>query len=153
LWLSLKRLLRPLHFSAGALAAVGSTLCFAYHYSEAGIARHVCRVFAAGGARGWDAHFFKDRLPNRVARKQLHEDLTTLLRPDARAQYAVIVGAAGTGKSTAVRKAIGELHEPKGAVYFLPPTLLSGFSSALAHALGYYRPVGWADRVVRFLSG
>jgi hypothetical protein len=111
------------------------------------------RVFVKGGVHGWDSYFFKDRLPNRVERKQLHEDLTKLLRPDMRAQYAVIVGAAGTGKSTAVRKAIVKLNKPKGAVYFLPPTLLSGFSTALAHALGYYRPIGWANRVVRFLSG
>jgi hypothetical protein len=75
------------------------------------------------------------------------------MRPDEKAQYAVIVGAAGTGKSTAVRKAVVELEEPKGAVYFLPPTIFVAFSSALAKALGYYRPVGWADRVVRFLTG
>jgi hypothetical protein len=111
------------------------------------------RVFEAGGVRRWDSIFFKDRLPNRVERAQLHKDITQLLRPDEKAQYAVIVGAVGAGKSTAVRKAILELEEPKGAVYFLPPTLLIGFSSALANALGYYRPAGWADRAVRFFTG
>jgi hypothetical protein len=35
------------------------------------------------------------------------------------------------------------------SVYFLPPTLLGAFSSALAHALSFSRPVGWADRAVR----
>lgn len=145
---------RALLLSTGAVCtAAGSTLCFAYYYSEAGVTRHMCRVFEAGGARGWETHFRKDWLPGRVERAKVHADISKLLRPDAKAQYVVIVGAAGTGKSTAVRKAIVDLEEPKGAVYFLPPTLLIGFSSALANALGFYRPVGWADRMVRFFSG
>ena len=45
------------------------------------------------------------------------------------------------------------LEKPKGVVYVLPPTLLSGFSSALADALGYRRPVAWASRVVRLFTG
>ena len=88
-----------------------------------------------------------------IQRTELHEDLTQLLRPDKKAQYAVVVGAAGTGKSTAVRRAVRSLNEPKGAVYFLPPTLLTSFASELARVLGYYRPVRWADRVVRLVTG
>ncbi len=57
------------------------------------------------------------------------------------------------GKSTAVRKAVMGLEKPKGVVYFLSPTLLSGFSSALADTLGYRRPVAWADCVVRLFTG
>ena len=53
----------------------------------------------------------------------------------------------------AVRKAVRELARPKGAVYFLPPTLLTGFSPALANALGFYRPMRWVDRALRFFSG
>lgn len=79
--------------------------------------------------------------------------MTLLLKPDPDSQYVVVVGAAGTGKSTAVRKALLDLAKPRGVVYFLPPTLLSGFSSGLASALGYYRPIRWADRVARLLSG
>lgn len=44
------------------------------------------------------------------------------------------------------------LEKPKGVVYFLPPTLLCGFSSALADALGYRQPVAWANRVVRLFT-
>ena len=40
------------------------------------------------------------------------------------------------------------LEKPKGVVYFLPPTLVFGFSSALACALGYRRQVAWANRLV-----
>ena len=57
------------------------------------------------------------------------------------------------GKSTAVRKAITKLKKPKGVVYFLPPTLLCGFSSALAEVLGYRHPAALADRVVRLFTG
>ena len=144
---------RALLLSTGAVCTAGSTLCFAYYYSEAGVTRQICRVLEAGGVRGWETHFRRDWLPGRVERAKVHADITKLLRPDAKTQYAVIVGAAGTGKSTAVRKAIVDLEAPKGAVYFLPPTLLIGFSSALANALGFYRPVGWTDRIVRFFSG
>ena len=37
------------------------------------------------------------------------------------------------------------LKEPKGVVYFLPPTLLSGFPSALADTLGCRRPVATSE--------
>ena len=137
----------------GSLVTVCGAVFVARNCSEEGVARHMCSVFETGGVNGWDSCFFKDRLPGNVEREQVHQDITALLRPDAKAQYAVIVGAAGTGKSTAVRKALSQLEKPKGAVYFLPPTLLTGFSSVLANALGYRRPVGWVDRIVRFFTG
>ena len=143
---------RALLLGTGAVCTAGGTACFAYYYSEAGVSRHMCGVFEAGGAHGWDAIFFKDSL-NHIPRAELHADLTKLLQPNEKAQYAVIVGAAGTGKSTAVRSAVRSLFERKGAVYFLPPTLLTSFSSELASVLGYYRPIRWADRVVRLVTG
>ena len=143
---------RALLLGTGAVCTAGGTACFAYYYSEVGVSRHMCGVFEAGGARGWDAIFFKDALAH-IQRAELHKDLTQLLCPDKKAQYAVVVGAAGTGKSTAVRRAVRSLVEPKGAVYFLPPTLLTSFSSELAGVLGYYRPIRWADRVVRLVTG
>ena len=140
-------------FYGSTFATVCGTVFIACSYSEEGVARRMSLVFEAGGVRGWDSYFFKDRLPGCVERAHVEKDITALLRPDLKAQYAVIVGAAGTGKSTAVRKALSKLSKPKGAVYFLPPTLLFGFSSALANALGYYRPIGWVDRVVRLFTG
>ena len=62
-------------------------------------------------------------------------------------------GAPHLYRSTAVRRAVRSLKEPKGAVYFLPPTLLASFSSELAGVLGYYRPTRWADRMVRLVKG
>lgn len=54
-----------------------------------------------------------------VARPQLHTRLQSLLRPDAVDDYTLIVGAHGTGKSTAVRKAAREASAagPNGVVY------------------------------------
>lgn len=98
-------------------------------------------------------HFCQRQAPQSVETCAAPGGHTRLLRPDKHAQHAVIAGAVGTGKSTAVRKAILQLEEPKGAVYFLPPTMLFGFSSALANALGYNRPAGWADRVANFFTG
>jgi hypothetical protein len=134
------------------LLCLCGTVWFVYHNSEAGVAESVRGVFEAGGVQGWSALFAADRLPL-VPRPQLHEELTQLLRPDEYAQYAVVVGAAGTGKSTAVRRAVAALGQPKGVVYFLCSTLLTGFSSELAASLGYRRPIGWAGRLVRLLTG
>ena len=136
-----------------ACASVYGIVYISRNYSEEGVARHMCSVFEAGGVSGWDSCFIKDQLLGHVDRPQVHQDITALLEPDAKAQYAVIVGAAGTGKSTAVRKALSKLSYPKGAVYFLPPSLLAGFSSALAKTLGFRRPIGWVDRVVRLFIG
>ena len=134
------------------LVASCGTLLFAYHYSDEGVTASMCRVLEAGGVHGWQAPFVADQLPL-VARPQLREELTRMLRPGDYAQYAVIVGAAGTGKSTAVRTAIAALEKPKGVVYYLCSTLLIGFSSDLATSCGYYCPIRWADRLVRLLTG
>ena len=155
-WIQLAKnflLARALTLSAGAVCTTGGALFFAYSYSEAGVARHMCRVFEAGGLPGWDLPFRGDRSPNMIPRTQLQADLAKMMQPGGTTRYAVVVGAAGTGKSTAVRKAVRDLEPPWGAVYFLPPTLVAGFSPALAEALGFYRPLRWADRLVRLFSG
>ena len=174
-WFSVESFVRrnPSRASAAAVATLG-VASFAFSRSEFGVAMKMRKVFEEGGLRGWEKHFRKDQGPNCLPRTELLKDMSELLRPGKLPQYTVIVGAAGTGKSaghtppgvfvaltnrtfagksTAVRKAIVGLKKPKGVVYFLPPTLLSGFSSALADALGYRRPVAWADRVVRLFTG
>jgi energy-coupling factor transporter ATP-binding protein EcfA2 len=67
--------------------------------------------------------------------------------------YVVIVGAAGTGKSTLVRRVIGKLPAPKGVVYFLCPSAAACFSTELAQAVGHYRAARWADACLRFVTG
>ena len=175
-WFSVESFVRrnPSRASAAAVATLGGVASFAFSRSEYGVAMKMRKVFEEGGLRGWEKHFRKDQGPNCLPRTELLKDMSELLRPGKLPQYTVIVGAAGTGKSaghtppgvcvalthrtfagksTAVRKAIVGLKKPKGVVYFLPPTLFSGFSSALADALGYHQPVAWADRVVRLFTG
>ena len=146
----------PLHLLRNhpwvVLVSLCGTLWFVYHNSEWGVSESMCRVFEEGGVRGWSGCFAADRLPL-VPRAHLHAELTRLLQPDDYAQYAVVVGAAGTGKSTAVRRAAAALGYPKGVVYSLCSTLLAGFSSQLAVSLGYRHPIRWADRLVRLLTG
>ena len=67
-------------------------------------------VFEDGGLCGWEKDFRKDWLPNCIARPHLLEDITELLRPGANPQYSVIVGAAGTGKSAAIRQGAHQVY-------------------------------------------
>lgn len=59
----------------------------------------------------------------------------------------------GTGKSTAVRRAIKSRSVPKGVVYFSAPELPSDFSVDLANALGYFTPVDIIGRLHRLFTG
>ena len=105
----------------------------------------MCRVFERGGIPAWDADFeFADRQGD-VPRLALHGQLLALISPrfspEAK-RYAAVVGASGSGKSTAVRKAVRAAGCPraKGAVYFLAPTGITSFSTALMRALDYREP-------------
>ena len=101
-WLSVGSFVwrNPRRVSAAAVATVGSASSFAYSHSEAGVASQIRKVFEDGGVSGWEKIFRKDVLPACLPRAQLLGDITQLLRPGASPQYSVIVGAAGTGKST-----------------------------------------------------
>jgi hypothetical protein len=130
-----------------------------YVYSENGVASHVCNVFAAGGVRDWSSDWTGDSGANHMPRAQLEADVSELLtlrklpsRP-SETRYVVIVGAAGTGKSTAVRRAVRALPAPKGTIYFLAPSSVSCFSTELAHAVGHYRTARWADACLRLVTG
>ena len=148
-------MLAVLSFARDFPLAVGGAVAAAFlcnHFSEAGVAASMCAVFEAGGRPGWARLFRKDRLP-RVRRDELHAGLTAMLQPTDKAEYCVVVGASGTGKSTALRKALLELPTPRGAVYFLPASTLAGFSVSLARTVGFYRPTSWIDAVKRALTG
>ena len=72
-----------------------------------------------------------------VKRADLHKQLVLLLRPQNTLQYAVVMGARGTGKSTAIRQAARDSGADgvNGVVYYLVdyPT---NFSTGLAALLG-----------------
>lgn len=72
-----------------------------------------------------------------VKRAYLNEQLKQLLRPQATCHYGIVMGAHGTGKSTAIRKAARDSSTGRinGVVYYLveyPAT----FSTGLAGLLG-----------------
>jgi KaiC/GvpD/RAD55 family RecA-like ATPase len=48
-----------------------------------------------------------------------------------------VIGATGTGKSTAVRLAVRSLPAPKGVVYFSTPEIVEDISTELAVQVGY----------------
>lgn len=70
-----------------------------------------------------------------VERASLHDQLVELLRPQNTRQYAIVMGAPGTGKSTAIRKAARESSSSvNGVVYYLvqyPDNLSTGLAALL----------------------
>ena len=76
-----------------------------------------------------------------IDRQDLVQDLLLILRPKVSKSYAVVVGENGTGKSTAVRKALSALEQPKGAVYFNCPEAADEFSIALAQLITFREQV------------
>ena len=134
----------PLKF-AGAAATALAAVYFYTHESEEAVIEGMCSTFERGGMPAWDRMFLGDLAPGRVPRSALQAELLALLsplgEPDA-FRFAAVVGASGTGKSTAVRKAVRAAGSPgaKGAVYFLAPTGITSFSTDLMRALGYREP-------------
>ena len=127
------------------------------------VTSHMVSTFETGGVIPsswfvspvrWDTPFTSDALAV-VSRPELIEDLTVLLRPNASSQYLLIVGESGTGKSTAVRKAIRALPSPKGAIYFSAPQVVTSFlfSEDLASATGYFRLVDPLGSLYNWLGG
>lgn len=145
----------PAFVAASFTALTGAAAGLVYVYSENGVASHVCKVFAAGGVRGWSSDWTGDSGANHVPRAQLEVDVSELLTPSrpSETRYVVIVGAAGTGKSTAVRRAVCALPAPQGAIYFLAPASVSCFSTELAQAVGHYRTARWADACLGLVTG
>ena len=135
----------PFSKLAGAATTALAAAYFYTHESEDSVVANMCRVFEHGGAPAWDADFeFADRHGG-VPRLALHGQILALLSPrvtpDAK-RYAAVVGASGTGKSTAVRKAVraSGSGRVKGAVYFMAPTGITSFSTDLMRALDYREP-------------
>lgn len=145
-------------YAAGALLAVGGMAYVWTTESEEGVVAHMCAVFEAGGARGWDARFSDDDAT--VARPAVVADIAAILRPGLKHEYAAIVGATATGKSTAARQALRALAaEPAaeangvGVVYFSAPELVADFLRRLAPVVGYHAPIHFFGCVIRFFSG
>lgn len=160
-------------FTLATAATTLYTLTVAYFYTferEDVVIDNICSVFERGGAPGWDRDFEVDLDPvARVPRPALQAQLLALFSPElsspAMKRYAVVVGACGTGKSSALRLAVraqGEIKSidslptsggftpqrnwfygppvKKGVVYFLAPTGITSFSTDLMRALECQEP-------------
>jgi hypothetical protein len=166
--------------------AAGTLLALAFFYayeSEEAVVSRMCEVFENGGPPLWDRDFSDDLDPGCVPRPALQEKLLALVSPSssrASKKYAVVVGASGTGKSTAVRLAVrgagvapphGDAEgkkgaemkgkdstvkkdgvKVKGAVYFLAPTGSSSFSIDLMRALSFNEPFSLFSPFRKLLS-
>ena len=87
-----------------------------------------------------------------IDRQDLVQDLLLILRPKESKSYAVIVGENGTGKSTAVRKALSALEQPKGAVYFNCPEAADEFFIALAQLIVFSEQVDVKGGIRRIIE-
>ena len=142
-------------YAAGALLVAGGVYRVWKLESEEGVVAHMCAVFEAGGKPGWDAAF--DDAVEQVVRPAVAADITTILRPGPDFhKYGAIVGACGTGKSTAVRQAIRALaaeskntSKDVGVVYFTTPSAMCDFSAQLARVVGYYTPTYFFSGVTK----
>lgn len=165
--------------SSGFLASSGALiLCGAFYFylteGEEAMINGMCQVFESGGLPGWERKWREDSAA--LARPGVDLGVREVLFPSSPLEdnwFVVIVGATGTGKSTAVRRAIlgqelkideekvgvnkntGEKTGSEGkevekgggvgvkkrnAVYFLAPTRITSFSTALMATLNYHEP-------------
>jgi hypothetical protein len=136
----------------------------AYRSSPAAVVADVVGVFEAGGAPGWHGFFLRDNAPA-VGRPGLEKKLAEyiFLGPQAAAAaaaaaaasplppgaasdappgddpgatYALVVGAHGTGKSTAVRRVVRNREGINGAVYVPVPGDVNMFGVVVGEAVG-----------------
>jgi hypothetical protein len=132
-----------------------------YFLGEAAVVGRMAAAFEVGGAQvglwapslPWDVEFRANDALATVPRPVLVANLTALMCPERTAQYALVVGESGTGKSTAVRNTVRSLPSPKGAIYFSTPVLVASFSSDLARAVGYAPPFDPLASVFGWLGG
>jgi len=146
---------------AVSLVAVLGVVAAHYFLGEAAVVRRMVAAFEDGGVQvglwapslPWDVEFRVNDALATVPRPVLVANLTALLRPERTAQYALVVGESGTGKSTAVRNTVRSLPSPKGTIYFSTPELVASFSSDLARAVGYAPPYDPLASVFGWLGG
>jgi ABC-type dipeptide/oligopeptide/nickel transport system ATPase component len=87
-----------------------------------------------------------------VPRETLQKDLAIILFPQTSKHYAVIVGRAGCGKSTVIRKTLSSSPEPRGAVYFNCPEIPEAFATELMKILDFVPNVDVSAGARRFLE-
>jgi hypothetical protein len=134
------------HVQVAIGALTGLTLgSLYYHFNVSAVslpepaADRVLRAFEEG--RGLDIIDLKrDRM---IDRKNVVDKVLSNLQPkECYNSYVVVMGASGSGKTTAVRQALSALETPKGAVYIDCPVEAKTFSAKLARLIGYRTNTG-----------
>lgn len=139
---------------AGGTAAVVLTIgaYWVRTYGPPPARKGILETFVAGSVPSmWD---MADKLAD-VPRPDLHAALVRLLRPAATQTYTVIVGALGSGKSTAVRKAARTISaDGANGVVFIEIKEVRKFSLDLASCLRVAVPeIDWVGAGRRRLEG
>lgn len=129
--------------------ATGTAFYFS-HRDELVMSRADSVLSAFVQGRGFDVDADEDAI---VVRKDLNAQLLAILTPKKIDLYAVVVGERGSGKSTAVRKVIASLPEPRGIIYFNAPASSWKFSIELAKTIGFKDEIDMVGGVRRHLSG
>jgi hypothetical protein len=141
---------------ATALAALAAAAALALYgqESEGGRVEAVLAVLESGSSPAL-LEAERDDCLCTVARPHVRSHLLKLLQPQSKL-FSVIVGASGTGKSTAVRQAIREINASSAdvsGVHFFPASPhIKTFSTSLASSLGFREPVHLITMLRRYLS-
>lgn len=117
--------------------------------SKQSIVDTMCEVFENGGVAGWDANYGKSK-NNIIERPDELELLGSLLSGPADTEdgYTIVLGATGTGKTTAFLNTIRTLNRSvKGVVYFRATESPAEFATGLGGALGFRTPTEPLDAV------
>ena len=122
--------------------------------SERSCVHNIVRAFEAGTIAGFPENECVFRSDEYVERPDVHANLLNLLHPPRKwdKRFALIVGAKGTGKSTALMHAVYALRKEAdfaGIVYLLIRVHVSAFGRDLAAATRFEPPVGWSDYFLR----
>jgi hypothetical protein len=134
----------------GGFCTIFGAVCM-YRNGERGVVRSMVCAFEIGGELGWEEEYARDASAN-VNRDSTEAGIKKLFF-DLSPGYPVVVGASGSGKSTAIRHVINALAAPKGVAYFSAPELSMDFSKELAKTLGYFTPLDVMGRIHRTLTG
>ena len=125
---------------AGVLVGTGVVGYMLRNHSPAAVPDSVLQTFEAGGKPGWDTEFDKDaaaKTKRPDVEKKLEEFFYPTPEGDLSASYVLIMGEHGTGKSTAVRRAVRNRKGVNGAIYVNVPIDLTKFGGVVSQAVGH----------------
>ena len=147
---------KMVHLRTKIVVTVGSIFAGAafyyYHKDKLVMSTTDAIVSAFEQGRGYNHNLEADNEAT-IDREELYSKIHDIFTPKKIKHYAVVVGERGCGKSTAVRKVIASLPEPRGIIYFDAPVSPKQFSVELASSIGVKDEIDMVGGVHRYLSG